>query len=263
MDLGLGGKVAWVLGASAGLGRAVAESLAREGASVAISARRPAALEAAANDITSLGGRCIAVPTDVTRAASLEEAHGRVVAELGPVDIAVSNSGGPPTGTFDDLSPADLLGAYRLLLESAWHVAALVTPRMKETRNGCLVFVTSGSVKEPIPGLLLSNAVRPGVVGLAKTLSTELGPHGVRVVSVAPGRHDTDRVATVDGATAARTGKTIDEVRAESARRIPLGRYGGPREFGDVVAFLASERASYVTGVTIAVDGGGLHGLLS
>jgi 3-oxoacyl-[acyl-carrier protein] reductase len=264
MNLQLGGKLAWVLGGSSGLGRAAALSLAREGASVAISARDADALEAAERAIADeTGSRCVAVPVDVSDADAIAVAHERVAAELGPVDVLVANAGGPPPGDFDTFDDDGLRRAFDLTTASAWRLAKAVVPGMKERGSGCILFFTSSSTKEVVPGLLLSNMMRAAVVGMAKTLSKELAPAGIRVVCVAPGRIATARLETLDRATAERTGRSPEEVRAENEGLIPLGRYGDPQEFGDVVAFLASDRASYVTGISVLVDGGLLNGILS
>jgi 3-oxoacyl-[acyl-carrier protein] reductase len=263
VDLGIEGRVAWVLGASSGLGRACATALVAEGARVAVSARREELLNEIAADLSSPGGECAAVPVDVTDRASIVAGHRAVTSELGPVDILVANAGGPPPGGFEGVDDAQLEQAFALTTASAWHLAHLVVPAMKERGSGCIVFVTSSATKEIIPTLLLSNMMRAAVVGLAKTMSKELGPHGIRVLCVAPGRIDTARVQSLDEGTAESSGRSPQEVRTASESQIPLQRYGEPREFGEVVAFLASERASYVTGITVAVDGGALNGILS
>lgn len=258
MDLGLKDKVAWVLGASSGLGHATAAALAREGARVAISSRDASALNEAADDISA-----VAMPLDVTDASAISTTAARIEGELGPVDILVSNAGGPPPGGFDDLDDDALHGAFALTTASAWHLAKAVVPSMKQRRTGCLIFLTSSSTKEVIPNLLLSNMMRASVVGMAKTLSKELGPHGVRVLCVAPGRIETKRLVQLDQKASENTQKSVEEVKREAQARIPLGRYGSPPEFGDTVAFLASERASYITGINVVVDGGMLSGVLS
>jgi 3-oxoacyl-[acyl-carrier protein] reductase len=262
MDLGLRDKVAWVLGASSGLGRATAASLAREGALVAISARTEQSLRTAADEISS-GGRCVAVPLDVTDEGAIESAARQVASELGPVEILVANAGGPPPGAFDAFDDEALYGAFTLTTASAWRLVKTVVPAMRERRAGSLIFVTSSSTKEVIEGLLLSNMMRAAVVGMAKTLSKELGPDGIRVLCVAPGRIDTPRVRSLDARNAERSQTSVAEVRRKSEARIPLGRYGTTEEFGDVVAFLASDRASYMTGTSVVVDGGLLNGVLS
>jgi 3-oxoacyl-[acyl-carrier protein] reductase len=264
VDLGLKGKTAWVLGGSSGLGRAVAASFAREGAAVAVSARTKDALEAVAKEIENgSGSRCIAVPLDVGDATAIPGAMETVATEIGPVDILVANAGGPPPGPFEDVDDDTMRAAFELTAASAWHLAKAVVPAMKEKGSGCIIFLTSYSTKEVLPNLLLSNMMRAAVVGMAKTMSKELGPLGIRVLCVAPGRHHTPRVEQLDTNAASKTNMTIQEVRSENSAVIALGRYGRPEEFGDVVAFLASERASYVTGTSVSVDGGVLDGLLS
>lgn len=264
MDFGLTGKVAWVLGASSGLGRASADSLAREGADVALSARRESLLKEIASEIEGGGGgRSLPVALDVTDRDAIHDVAARVASELGPIDILVANAGGPPPGIFSDIGDDTLHDAFTLTTESAWQLAKAVVPQMRERKQGCIVFLTSGSTKEVVPGLLLSNMMRAAVVGMAKTMSKELGPDGIRVVCVAPGRIETARVQSLDETTAQSSGRSIEEVRAANRERIPLGRYGRPEEFGDVVAFVASPRASYVSGTTVLVDGGALNGILS
>ena len=264
MDLGIAGKIAWVNGASSGLGRASAMALAAEGAHVAISSRSEEALkEVAAEIAAATESKCIPIPLDVTDGPAIDEAARRVEAELGPVDILVANAGGPPPGSFDDFDDDALYSAFTLTTASAWRLAKAVAPGMKERRSGCLIFSTSSSTKEIIPALLLSNMMRAAVVGMAKTLSKDLGAHGVRVVCVAPGRIETKRLVQIDDAVAQRTGKTTDEIRAGVQATIPLGRYGAPEEFGSVVAWLASDRASFINGTTVLADGGMLNGILS
>lgn len=249
MDLALKDKVAWVLGGSSGLGLASAQALAGEGVHVAISARDEARLNQAAAQIdASDAGRCIAVPLDVTDGSAIDSAASQVASKLGPIDILIANAGGPPPGTFDEFDDEALHRAFELTTASAWRSVQAVLPAMKERREGAVLFITSSSTKEVIPGLLLSNMLRPAVVGMAKTLSKELAEHGIRVLCVAPGRIDTPRTAALGH---------------QSFENIPLGRLGQPRELGDVVAFLASPRASYVTGISVLVDGGASNGLLS
>lgn len=264
MDLELAGRVAWVTGASSGLGRAVAASLAREGTAVALSARREDLLAQEAARISErTGSRCVAVPLDVTSGPAIIEAAERVASELGPVDVLVANAGGPPPGEFASLGENELHAGFALTTASAWRLAASVLPSMRERRSGCVIFLTSSSTKEVIPGLLLSNMMRPAVVGLAKTLSKEVGPDGVRILCVAPGRIETARLQDLDEANAKRSGTSVEEVRKAMHARIPLRRYGTPEELADVVAFLASPRASYVSGISVLVDGGLLDGALS
>lgn len=264
MDLELEGKVAWVLGASSGLGKATALSLARERATVAMSSRDRGRLDEAASDIEdSTGTRPLVVPLDVIDEHAITTSAEQVVGEAGGIDVLVSNAGGPPPGTFDDFSDDDLASGFTLTTGSAWRLAKAVLPSMRARGGGCIAFLTSSSTKEVVPGLLLSNMMRAAVVGMAKTLSKELAADGIRVLCVAPGRIDTDRLKALDEATARRTGRPADEVRAANQSLIPLGRYGRPEEFGDVVAFLVSHRASYISGITVLVDGGLLNGVLS
>jgi 3-oxoacyl-[acyl-carrier protein] reductase len=256
MELGLNGKVAWVLGGSSGLGRASAKALAREGAHVAISSRDESALKEAASEIDGLQGPCVPVPLDVTDADAIDRAHAAVTDALGPVDVLVANAGGPPPGSFEKLDDQTMQGAFNLTTASAWRLAQAVLPSMKERGSGVIIFLTSISTKEIVEGLLLSNMMRAAVVGMAKSMSKELGPLGIRVLCVAPGRIETKRLKQLDADRASRTGETPEDIAGHWAKTIPLGRYGDPAEFGDVVAFAASERAAYVTGTTLMVDGG-------
>ena len=259
MDTGLEGKAAWVTGASAGLGLGSARSLVREGARVAISARDPDKLQRVADEIGA-----VPVPCDVSKAEEVEAAHRRVRQELGPLDVLVSNPGsGPPPRPFEEIDDDTMRAAFELLVASAWNLTKAALPDMLERGSGVIVYVTSGTTKEILGNLLLSNMMRPAVVGMAKTLSKEVGPRGVRVVCAAPGRHATDRVDFLDRSIADAAGRSLEEVQASSAEHIALRRYGEPDEFGDLVAFLASERASFLTGITVVADGGGLNGLLS
>jgi 3-oxoacyl-[acyl-carrier protein] reductase len=247
MDLELRGRTAIVCGASEGIGLGVAEALAGEGANVVMFARRAEPLE---REASRLGG--LAVPGDVTSAADVERLVQTAVDAHGGIDILVNNSGGPPRTLAVGLTPEQVLSAVQLLLVSVVRLTGLCLPYLQRSDAGRIVNITSSTVKEPTDNLVLSNAVRPGVVGWAKSLSRELGPHGVTVNSIAPGRIDTARIREVypDGPTEA------------DLQGIPLRRLGTPREIGDVVAFLCSRRASYVTGTVIAVDGGLVRGLL-
>jgi 3-oxoacyl-[acyl-carrier protein] reductase len=247
VDLGLRDRTAIVCGASEGIGLAVAEALAEEGANVVMFARRPEPLE---REAARLGG--LAVPGDVTNAEDLERLVGTAVAAHGAVDILVNNSGGPPRTAAVGLTAEQVTAATELLLVSVVRLTGLCLPYLERSEAGRIVNITSSTVKEPSDNLALSNAVRPGVVGWAKTLARELGPKGITVNSIAPGRIDTARIREVypDGPTEA------------DLRAIPLRRLGRTREIGDVVAFLCSPRASYVTGTVVAVDGGLVRGLL-
>src|SRR5262249_6686698 len=242
------GRTAIVCGASSGLGLASAEALAEEGANVAMLARRRDQLELDADRIGAL-----AVRGDVTNAADLERLVARTLEAFGGIDIVVLKSGGPPPGSGVDITDEKLEAAFELLLLPAVRLVRLALPHLHQSEAGRIVCITSAAVKEPTAHLALSNTIRPGLTGWAKTLARELGPTGIAVNCVAPGRTDTPRMKEVYG----EDGPSPDELA-----QIPLGRLGTPREFGDVVCFLASSRASYVNGVTLLVDGGISRGLL-
>jgi 3-oxoacyl-[acyl-carrier protein] reductase len=241
VDLGLSGRTALVCGASSGLGLASAEALAEEGANVALFARRAAELEQHAARLEGL-----AVAGDVTEDADLERAVAATVERFGALDVLVWNGGGPPPGAAREADHEALDAAYRLLLRPAVTLVRLALPHLERSEAGRILAITSLAAQEPTRHLALSNTFRPGLSGWLKTLSREVGPAGVTVNCVAPGRIDTPRLDELypDGPT--------DEQLSE----IALGRWGTPREFGDVVCFLASARAAYVTGQTVVVDGG-------
>jgi 3-oxoacyl-[acyl-carrier protein] reductase len=246
MDLGLKGRTAIVTGASSGLGLATAESLAGEGANVTMLARRRDLLEREADRIGAL-----AVRGDVTNPRDLEAVVRRTVEAFGGIDILVWNSGGPPPGTALDVTPEGIEDAVELLLIPAVRLVELCIPHLVQSPAGRILLFTSIAVKEPADNLALSNAVRPGVTAWAKSLSRELGPQGITVNCVAPGRIETARLEQLYP-----EGPSEPDLKA-----IPLGRWGSPQEFGDVACFLASDRARYVTGTTVLVDGGSSRGL--
>jgi len=251
------GKTALVAAASGGLGKATALRLSERGADVVVLSRDPDRIEAAAADIrAATGGTVVAVAADVGKPEDVVRAAERAVAIRGRLDVLVTNAGGPPGGTFDDFGDDAWLAAHETNFLSVVRLVRAALPAMKAQRSGSIVNMISTSAKQPLPGLILSNAYRAAVVGLAKTLADELAPHGIRVNNAAPGRIDTDRVRTLDAARAGATGRTVEQVRDAAASSIPLGRYGTPAEFANVVAFLASDEASYVTGATLQIDGG-------
>lgn len=248
--------------ASKGLGRACAAALAAEGCRVVLSARGAGPLRAAANEIArDCSVETLPVEADVASAADCERLVAQTVERFGRVDILVTNTGGPKPATFDAADDAAFVAAFENTLMNVVRLVRLALPHMKSRRWGRIVNITSISVKQPIDGLLLSNTLRPAVIGLAKTLSVELAPHNILVNNVCPGIHRTDRMEELVASRAA-GGKSRDAVLAEMTASIPLKRMGEPAECAAVVAFLASERASFITGATIAVDGGASRGLL-
>jgi 3-oxoacyl-[acyl-carrier protein] reductase len=247
VDLGLRGRTAIVCGASSGLGLASAEALAEEGANVVMLARRADLLE---REAARIGGRAVA--GDVRNVVDLERAVRTAVSEFGGLDILVPNSGGPPPMRASELTAAEVQSAVELLLLPVVRLVELSLPYLRRSEQGRIVLIASLAVREPTANLALTNSVRPGVVGYMKSLATELGPEGITVNSVAPGRLATARMQELYG-----DGPPPDEVS-----QIPVGRLGEPRELGDLVAFLASSRASYITGTLIQVDGGLARSLL-
>jgi len=263
MDLGLTGRVAIVAAASKGLGRAVAEELAREGAQVAICARTEATLAETATHIQKSAVREVFYRVlDVTDSKAVVDFVSAVEARFGRIDICVTNSGGPPSKSFRDTHPDEWRAAVDQLLMSTIFFAKETLPRMQKNKWGRLITITSSAVKQPVDGLLLSNSVRSAVTGLARTLANDYAAHGITVNNVCPGFTRTARLDTLAATISARTGCKPEEVFAEWEREIPAGRLGTPKEFAAVVAFLASERASYITGTSIAVDGGWVRSLL-
>ena len=263
MDLGLKGRVAIVAAASKGLGRAVATELAREGAEVAICARSEENLQEAAARIRAETGRDVFTwAVDVAEADAVREFVEDVEAEYGRVDICVTNSGGPPAKPFLEISADEWRNAiHQLLMGTVWF-AREVLPRMKKNSWGRFITITSISVKQPIDGLMLSNSVRAAVAGLARTLANEFGAYGITVNNVCPGYTLTERLDELAEATAHAGGISRQDVYAKWASATPLGRLGKPEEFAALVTFLASERASYINGTSIAVDGGMVRSLL-
>lgn len=259
MELGLSGKVAVVAASSRGLGRAVAEELAAEGARVVICARGEEALRKTAEDIRAAhGAEVLDIVADVSASADAKRVIDAAIGRFGRIDILVNNTGGPPSGTFESLTPEMWDAAAQLLLKSVVGLTRLVLPGMKERRWGRILNVTSIAAKQPVDGLMLSNSLRAAVIGFARTLANEVAPFGVTVNNLLPGYTRTDRVEQLARASGAEPGTAF----AKWEKEIPMGRLGEPREFAALAAFLASERASYITGGSIAVDGGWIRSLL-
>jgi 3-oxoacyl-[acyl-carrier protein] reductase len=263
MDLGIKGRIALIGGGSKGLGRAVATSLAREGAVVTIMARNEAELKATAEEIGSeTGGQVEYLAVDLGNPERTGEAAAATVKKHGRVDVLVNNAGGPPTGQFLDFSDREWESAFRLNLLSAVNLARVVVPGMKDRKWGRIINCTSIAVKQPIDGLILSNAVRAGVHGWAKSLANELAPFGITVNNILPGYTMTDRVRGMAEALARKQGASIEDVYNDMASAVPMGRIGRPEDFGELAAFLASEQAGYITGASIPIDGGFYKGLM-
>jgi len=248
LNLGLQGRTAVVCGASGGMGLAISEALAAEGANVAMFARRRDVLEREAERLGAL-----AVRGDLTVPADLDRLVERTVTAFGGIDVLVNNGGGPPRGHAQGMDTESIESAVELLLLPVVRLTNLCLPYLEQSGRGRVVSIESSSVREPIDGLALSNAVRPGVVGWAKTLAREVGPKGVTVNTIAPGRIDTERLASVYPDPAS---------REQGEAQVPLRRFGTPAEIASVVCFLASDQASYVTGTVVPVDGGLTRSLL-
>jgi 3-oxoacyl-[acyl-carrier protein] reductase len=262
MNLGIEGKRAIVLAASRGLGYATALGLAREGCRLVITSRSQDRIEEAAAQIRAeTGATVIPVAADVSSQAGINGPVQRCIEEFGGVDIAVHNAGGPPAGNFGAVSNEQWYAAFdQNLMSFVWLVQA-VRPSMEASGWGRIVAITSGSIKQPIPSLVLSNAMRTGVLGTVRTLVKEVTPLGINVNIVLPGRIATERIDELNQAAAERTGKTPEEVLAASIAAIPAGRLGDPGEFANAVVFLCSQPASYISGATLQVDGGALDAL--
>ncbi len=258
MDLGLRGRVAIVGGASQGIGRAAAAMLCGEGCRVVIAARNEAKLEEAAAKIRSSaqGGELLAVACDMSVETDVARLVARAVDAFGGIDIVVNNAGGPPLGRFEEHGDDAWRRAFDTNFMSVVWTVREALPHLKRSSQARVINITSTAVREPIDGLILSNSVRLGTTGLAKTLSRELGPHGITVNNVAPGLTVTGRVRPLFEAQAKAEGRSFDDVRAERAARIPMRRLGEPEDVAAMIVFLASAQARQVTGQTILVDGG-------
>jgi 3-oxoacyl-[acyl-carrier protein] reductase len=253
VDLGLTGKVALVGGASKGLGMASALALAREGARVTVSARTPRDLEQAAAEISGeTGAEVLAVPADLNSEAGIHTVVEATVERFGGVDVLVVNSGGPSVGRFDDLTDEHWRSGLEAVTLNFVRFVREVVPYMRARRWGRVITIQSSSVKQPVPGIDLSNGLRPGIAGLAKAIMPDLARDGITINVVLPGRFATERVLGRDSG----SGESLEERLAAAGAAIPIGRLGDPAELGSLVAFLASEQASYITGSCYQVDGG-------
>lgn len=255
MDLQITGKNALVLASSSGLGKAIAKQLAAEGANVMLTSRNKDKLEAAKADIETVAkGKVSYIISDITDAKSIENLVEGTREQFGKINMLVNNSGGPSAGKFEDLTDADWQKAFELTLLSYVRVTRAVLPDLKETR-GRILNNASSSIKQPIDGLLLSNAFRMGIQGMSKTLARELGPDGVLVNTIGAGRIQTDRIDDLDGTRAENQGVSPEELKRQFEAKIPAGRYGEPEEFAKMAAFLVSYANTYVSGQAILVDG--------
>ena len=257
MDLELSGKTAIVSAGSKGLGKAIALGLAKEGARVAICSRSPDNLSQAAQEIQAVAEfEVLAVPVDVMKPEAIENFVNTIVQRQGKIDILVNNAGGPPVGTFADFEDEDWENAFNLTFMSVVRFVRAVLPHMRKTDGGRIINVTSTSVKQPLENLLLSNSIRPAVIGLAKSLANELAADGILVNNICPGSIYTDRIKDNVAAQVKATGQSEESIMQEYEAKIPLSRLGKPVELADLAVFLASPRASYITGATLQVDGG-------
>lgn len=260
MKLGLENKTALVLGASRGLGAAIAAGLAQEGTTVFAAARSIDKIEAWANGLPQGAGNVTPTQLDLGDLASIDDLCDRLLAK-GGVDILVNNTGGPPPATALDASRTDWIAQFETMAANIFHLTGRLLPKMQTKKWGRIITLTSSGVEQPIPRLALSNGIRSAIVGWSKTLAYEVAADGVTVNVLLPGRIHTQRVDELDASAAKRSARSVADVAAASAASIPAGRYGRPEEFADVAVFLASERASYVTGSKVRVDGGAIHGI--
>ncbi|MEH7445084.1 SDR family oxidoreductase [Bacillus sp. JJ1122] len=256
MELQLSGKTAVIAASSQGLGKAIAEGLLREGANVVVSGREEEKLKDVVAELQQIGsGKVVFRRTDITNQEDIKQLIQTAVDQFGGVDILVNNAGGPPAGSFETITDEQWQTAFELNLLSYIRLIREALPFLKK-QGGKIINIASSSIKEPIPGLLLSNTFRTGIVGLTKTLAQELAQYGILINTVAPGRIATDRVRHLDEVNAEKMQISREEVEERVKGTIPLGRYGKPEEFAKVVVFLASDANTYMTGSSFLVDGG-------
>jgi 3-oxoacyl-[acyl-carrier protein] reductase len=256
MDFGLKGKTALVLGGGGGLGRAIAKSFAAEGAKVAVAGVGSTSIDATLAELRSIGGSSLSLIWDLADLSVIDDNIAKIESDLGPVDILINNTGGPPPSTAAGQDPVLWVKQFQAMVLSVIAITDRVLPGMRARGWGRILTSTSSGIIAPIPNVAISNALRMSLVGWSKTLAREVAKDGITANIIVPGRIATARVATLDDARAKREGRSVEEVAAQSAATIPVGRYGKPEEYADVVAFLASTRASYITGSVIRVDGG-------
>jgi 3-oxoacyl-[acyl-carrier protein] reductase len=256
MDLNLNGKTVLVAASSQGLGLAIAEMFLAEGANVMISGREEGKLQQVSDQLQNkTSGKLVYKKTDITKLEDIDALVAETINQFGTIDILINNAGGPPAGNFESITDEDWYKSFELNLLSYIRMIRAALPHLK-SKGGKIINIASSSIKEPIPGLILSNTFRTGIVGLAKTLSQELAPYNILVNTVAPGRIDTDRIKHLDALSAERLGLPLEEIEAQVKNNIPLKRYGTPEEFAKVVVFLASDANAYMTGSSFLVDGG-------
>lgn len=250
------GKNALVIASSQGLGKAIAKKLAEQGVNVMISSREQGKLQDVKSELEQTSkGKIVYKPCDIKNKEDIKALVNETINEFGTIDFLVNNAGGPPAGTFEEMTDDDWQHAFELNLLSYIRIIREVLPYMKKS-GGKIVNIASSSVKEPIPGLILSNTFRVGIVGLTKTLASEFAPYNILINTVAPGRIATDRLEYLDSVMAEKKGITKQEIKEQRKLDIPLGRYGRPEEFANYVSFLLSDANSYMTGQTLLIDGG-------
>ncbi|MCU9612279.1 SDR family oxidoreductase [Caldibacillus lycopersici] len=262
MEFNFTGKTALVAASSQGLGKAIAKEFVTLGANVMISGRKEEKLQKVKEELAALNKGSVEIcETDLTDKRAIDQLIQKTIDSFGSIDILVNNSGGPPTGSFEDFTDEDWQYAFELNLLSYIRLIRGALPALKQSTKGKIINIASSSVKEPIPGLILSNTFRTGIIGLAKTLSIELAPFNILVNTICPGRIETDRIKMLDEVNANKLGITTQEYSILAKKNIPLNRYGTPEEFAKVATFLASDLNTYMTGSTFFVDGGAMKSI--